>query len=188
LRDYEVVLTFDDGPHKVTTEALLNTLKRYCLKVTFFPVGEVALRNQDILRREVAEGHSIGSHSHDHPMPFNRLGDNRAKQEINQGISEIRSVIGDKMKKWFRFPGLGRSDRDEKLLTDMGFSVWGIDIEPRDWERPGNAVLMQRVISQLDKKKKGIIIFHDIHQPSVDFVPLLIETLIAKGYTFVHVE
>jgi peptidoglycan/xylan/chitin deacetylase (PgdA/CDA1 family) len=188
LNDHEVVLTFDDGPHTKTTNQLLDHLKDRCLKVTFFIVGETALLNKETLLREIQEGHTIGSHSHNHPMPFNRLVPETAKEQITRGIAEIKSVVGDKLHKWFRFPGLGTSPRDEKLLKDMGISIFGIDIEPSDWERPGNKVMMQRIMSQLETKHKGIIVMHDIHQPSVDFVPILIDELVRKGYTFVHVE
>ncbi len=67
LADKEVVLTFDDGPVPRYTNPILDILAAECVKATFFLVGEMAHAYPATARRIYAEGHSIGTHSKDHP-------------------------------------------------------------------------------------------------------------------------
>ena len=67
LDDHEVVLTFDDGPIPPYSNAILDTLDAQCVKVTYFMVGEMARAHPDMVRRIYNAGHTIGTHSQDHP-------------------------------------------------------------------------------------------------------------------------
>ena len=68
LADKEVVLTFDDGPWPGTTPAVLDALARECVKATFFLIGENAEARPALVRRIVAEGHTVGHHTWSHPI------------------------------------------------------------------------------------------------------------------------
>ena len=68
LEPKEVVLTFDDGPQKFHTEAVLAALARECTKATFFSIGKMALGYPEIIRRVAAEGHTIGTHTWSHAV------------------------------------------------------------------------------------------------------------------------
>jgi peptidoglycan/xylan/chitin deacetylase (PgdA/CDA1 family) len=68
--EHAVYLTFDDGPIPESTPFILDTLKRYNVKATFFMVGENALRYHDLYNRVVAEGHQIGNHTFNHMGSF----------------------------------------------------------------------------------------------------------------------
>jgi peptidoglycan-N-acetylglucosamine deacetylase len=73
LADKEVVLTFDDGPIPPYSIRVLDTLAAQCVKATFFLVGEMAHYHPATVRRIIAEGHTIGTHSEDHPLNFGKL-------------------------------------------------------------------------------------------------------------------
>ena len=73
LADREVVLTFDDGPVPRYTNQILDILAAQCAKATFFLVGEMARAHPSTVRRIFAEGHTIGTHSEDHPVRFGKL-------------------------------------------------------------------------------------------------------------------
>ncbi len=66
LKDHEVVLTFDDGPWP-TTPRILAALKTECVKATFFLIGRNAAAQPALVKREIAEGHTVGHHSFSHP-------------------------------------------------------------------------------------------------------------------------
>src|ERR1700722_4477747 len=66
LRDHEVVLSFDDGPWPSSTPEVLDALAAQCVKANFFLVGEHAQASPDLVRREYAEGHTVGTHSETH--------------------------------------------------------------------------------------------------------------------------
>jgi peptidoglycan-N-acetylglucosamine deacetylase len=77
LADKEVVLTFDDGPLPPYSNKILDVLAAECVKATFFVIGRMARQFPDVVRREYAAGDTIGAHSQNHPLRFQRLsGDN----------------------------------------------------------------------------------------------------------------
>jgi peptidoglycan-N-acetylglucosamine deacetylase len=73
LSDKEVILTFDDGPVPRYSNQILDILAAQCVKATFFLVGEMARAHPSTVRRIFAEGHTIGTHSEDHPVRFGKL-------------------------------------------------------------------------------------------------------------------
>src|SRR5207302_7248696 len=89
LGDKEVVLTFDDGPLPPYSTRVLETLAAQCVKATFFMVGRQARAYPDMVRRVYNEGHTVASHSQNHPLIFTRLPKPRAEDEIDQGIAAI---------------------------------------------------------------------------------------------------
>ncbi len=73
LADHEVVITFDDGPLPPYSDRIIDTLSSQCVKVTYFLVGQMARAYPWVVRREYNEGHTIGTHSLDHPLIFQNL-------------------------------------------------------------------------------------------------------------------
>jgi len=86
LKDHEVVLTFDDGPIPKYSNQVLKILADECIKATFFIVGNQAKANPEGVRKLVAAGHTVGTHSMDHPLTFDRMPIEKAEAEINGGI------------------------------------------------------------------------------------------------------
>ncbi|HXQ84077.1 MAG TPA: polysaccharide deacetylase family protein, partial [Xanthobacteraceae bacterium] len=68
LADKEVVITFDDGPLPLYSNQILDILASECVKVTYFLVGSMARAYPAVVRRMFLEGHTIGTHSEDHPF------------------------------------------------------------------------------------------------------------------------
>ena len=64
--EHAVYLTFDDGPIPESTPFILDTLKEYGAKATFFMVGENVVRHPDLYRRILDEGHQVGNHTYNH--------------------------------------------------------------------------------------------------------------------------
>ena len=69
-KDHSVYLTFDDGPIPESTPFILETLRKYNIKATFFMVGENVLRHHDLYNQIVAEGHQVGNHTFNHIGAF----------------------------------------------------------------------------------------------------------------------
>src|ERR1700731_4350472 len=88
LRDHEVVLTFDDGPMLNTTPGLLKALAGQCLRGTFLPVGKHPTYYPEILKQDIAAGHTIGSHTWSH-ADLSKLSPDAAKEEIEKGVSAV---------------------------------------------------------------------------------------------------
>ncbi|HLN10110.1 MAG TPA: polysaccharide deacetylase family protein, partial [Xanthobacteraceae bacterium] len=146
LNDKEVVLTFDDGPLPPYSTRIQQTLAAECVKATFFLVGRQARAYPDAVRRIYNAGHTIGSHSQNHPLIFTRLSGAAARAEIDLGIESITAALGDEraLAPFFRFPGLGRSRAIEDFLSSRGIMTWSADFPADDWTHISGAKVMAR--------------------------------------------
>src|SRR5438552_12341917 len=112
LNDGEVVLTFDDRPSPKNSYQILDILAAQCVKATFFLVGRQAQANPEGVRKVLAAGHTIATHTLSHPSSMQRLPLDRARAEIDSGIAAVRAALGDEsaaMSPFFRIPGLARN-------------------------------------------------------------------------------
>lgn len=189
LNDHEVVLTFDDGPLPPWSDRALDILKSQCVKVAYFIVGEMAHVYPDVVRREYEAGDTIGTHSMTHPI-FQRLTGDKLAYQIDAGIASVQAALGDpnELAPFFRIPGFGRSDVIEKALADRGLVVFSTDVVADDWFRHiSPAQIVQRAMSRLDKRGRGILLLHDIHPWTVAALPVLLKELKDHGYHVVQV-
>src|SRR3977135_3819417 len=95
LEDHEVVLTFDDGPLPRNSNQVLEILAAQCVKATFFTIGSQAQASPEGGRKLREAGHSIGTHTQDHPLSMNKMPIERARQEIDDGIASVKAALGD---------------------------------------------------------------------------------------------
>jgi len=94
LNDHEVVLTFDDGPLAPYTTRILDTLASNCAKAAFFIVGRMANSSPDLVRRAYREGHTIGTHTENHPLNIASLRIEHIEREIQDGITSVTRALG----------------------------------------------------------------------------------------------
>ena len=133
LKHKEVILTFDDGPIAGKTPRILQALKNECVKATFFYVGRMAKAYPRLVRKVVAQGHTLAHHTHSH----NRLplySSKRASQLIDQGIKAVEKVAyGESGAKpripFFRYPYLARNKTTDKVLASKGLVAFGANID-----------------------------------------------------------
>ena len=190
LTDKEVILTFDDGPVPRYTNPILDILAAQCVKATFFLVGEMAHTHPATARRIYAEGHTIGTHSQDHPLRFGKLPIEKVRWEIDEGITEVGAALGDpkQLAPFFRIPGLARSDAVEKELAARSLIVFGSDTVADDWHhRISPSKIIELAMKRLEARGKGILLLHDIHPATVAALPGLLKELKDKGFRIVQV-
>jgi peptidoglycan/xylan/chitin deacetylase (PgdA/CDA1 family) len=189
LRDKEVVLTFDDGPLPPHTDKILDMLAAECVKATYFIVGAMAKAYPHLVQRAYDEGHTIGTHSMTHPYPFMAQGQDRTRNQIDDGIKATMAALGEsrKIAPFFRFPGFGRTDSAERYLVEVGLQAWGADVPADDWHRIDGSEVARRALRRLEALGKGIILLHDIHHRTVEALPILLRELKVRGYRVVHV-
>lgn len=89
-----IAFTFDDGPDPEITPRVLELLARYDAKATFFVVGSRVEKYPELVRRIVAEGHAVGSHSYSHSHAFHFGSPSRQRADVERGIAAVASVIG----------------------------------------------------------------------------------------------
>ena len=190
LADHEVVITFDDGPLPPYSNIVLDTLATQCVKVTYFLVGTMARAYPAVVRRMFNEGHTIGTHSLDHPLIFQHLALERVEREVDGGIALVDTAIGDPkaVAPFFRIPGLGRSAVAEKFLAAHSLVTWSADVVADDWFRHISAQqIVKRALRRLDAKGRGILLLHDIHPATALALPILLKELKSRGYHVVQV-
>jgi peptidoglycan/xylan/chitin deacetylase (PgdA/CDA1 family) len=190
LNDGEVVLTFDDGPIPKNTYQILDILAAQCVKATFFLVGNQAKANPEGVRKVLAAGHTIATHSQTHPMGMHRIPLDRAKAEIDGGIASVTAALGDQsaaLSPFFRIPGLARNDGIEEYTREKGLQIWSADFPADDWRHISSARVHDLAIQRLKAKGKGILLLHDIQARTVAALPKILSDLKAGGYRIVHV-
>ncbi len=189
LKDHEVVLTFDDGPLPKYSNQILKMLDDECIKATFFIIGEQAKANPEGVRKLIAAGHTVGTHSMNHPLTFDRMPLDKAEAQINGGIEWTSAAMTDssKLAPFFRIPGLMRAEGVENLLISRGIQVWSADFPADDWRHVSSDRVYQLAIQRLEAKGKGILLLHDIQPRTVAALPKIIRDLKARGYRIVHV-
>jgi peptidoglycan/xylan/chitin deacetylase (PgdA/CDA1 family) len=190
LADHEVVLTFDDGPLPRNSNKILDILASECVKATFFTIGNMARSSPEGVRKLLAQGQTIGTHTQDHPLSMNHMSTERARQEIDDGIASAKAALGDNagaLAPFFRIPGLLRADNVEEYAAEQGIQVWSADFLADDWRHISSQRVYDLAISRLDAKGKGILLLHDIHPRTVAALPRILEAMKARGYRIVHV-
>ncbi|MGB7098760.1 MAG: polysaccharide deacetylase family protein [Xanthobacteraceae bacterium] len=190
LADKEVVLTFDDGPLPPYSNKVLDILAEQCVKATYFLIGQMAQAYPSVVRRIHQEGHTIGTHTEDHPLRMQKLPIEKIRWEIDQGIADVGAALGDpdELAPFIRIPGLSRSPVIEEEAAARSLVIFSSDTVADDWHRhikPRDIV--SRAMSRLEKRGKGILLLHDIHKSTVAALPELLKELKEKGFRVVHV-
>ena len=188
-----IVLTFDDGPHPRYTDQVLEILKKYGLHAVFFEVGKnlgtagdkspVTLGPTAAASYRILEaGSTLGNHSYSHPV-LPKLDQANLTREIDSTNTLLAHILKSQPV-LFRPPyGAANADILAKIQAEnMKTVIWNVDSE--DWADPVPNSVAQRVITEVEKQHRGIILFHDIHKVGLEALPTVIDTLRADGYQF----
>jgi peptidoglycan/xylan/chitin deacetylase (PgdA/CDA1 family) len=179
-----IALTIDDGPHPVWTPRMLDLLHRNGIRATFSLIGVQAHAYPALVKRILAEGHSICNHSMTHPQPFSR----RAPAAIYQQIDDAQSAIvdaGGVAPQLFRAPAGDWSVAVLSAVADLQMVSLGWDIDPRDWSRPGTAVVTNRLLAA---RPGDILLCHDgggDRAQTIESLRTVLPVLRSRGLEFV---
>lgn len=183
-------LTFDDGPSQYTEE-FLDILKTLHVRATFFIVGtEVdSSYKKDLLRRMVAEGHTVASHTWSHPS-LPTLSDDQIKEELDRTESVIKSAIG-KAPALFRPPYGDCDTRVLSILKKRGYKpiLWNLDT--RDWSVRSYdpSLIFESFKSSLNHESPSstswISLQHDIFGENLNYLKSIIKFIRKKGFKIV---
>lgn len=177
----QIALTFDDGPHAVYTERLLDGLKERGIRATFFLIGENMEGKEELVKRMSEEGHIIGNHTYSH-VQLNLLSMDAACVEIWKTNTAIFDIIG-KIPVYIR-PPYGLWDEESACAAEMQAVLWNID--PEDWKYQNKDRIVNAVVK--NAKDGGIILLHDIYKTSVEAALEIADRLTEQGYEFVTVD
>ena len=187
LADGEVVLTFDDGPLRAYTRPILDALDAQCAKATFFLVGRMAVADPDMVKEYARRGHTVGAHTWSHAN-LQRLTPLKARTEIELGFSAVQQAMGKPIAPFFRYPYLRDTASLPEYLRNRQVATFSIDVDSKDYLTRDAGSVHRRVMAELARARKGIILFHDIQPSTAQALPGLLAELKAKGYRIVHMQ
>ena len=184
-----VALTFDDGPSP-DTRRILAVLKRLHVRATFFVVGRLAERYPKLVRRELAAGMGVGSHSYSHPYrpPFERLPHAEILEEIERANGILMSLW--RVPSLFRPPGGSFSPYVIEATGVYGERIVLWSVDPRDWKAGTSAKqIVRRVLGAV--RPGSIVLLHDgggDRSQTVKALPEIVRGIRAKGLKLVLIE
>lgn len=188
LKHKELVLTFDDGPRAGITEPILKALANECVKATFFSLGRAARQYPHLLRRAAKEGHTIGTHTHTHPL-LTRQKNAGVHSQISRGIASVDAALkgsGYKASNFFRYPYLGRSKRTDKIVKSYGLIGFHMNIDSWDWKKQTPDQMLNITMRRTRAEGSGVVLFHDIQEKTAIALPKFLRILRKEGYKIVH--
>lgn len=181
----EIALTFDDGPDPVFTPMILDKLRKYGVKATFFLLGTNMERFPEIVRRISAEGHVIANHSYSH-VDLTQVSEEEYHNQIRKSDEIIENLVGYKPK-FFRPPYGTINENQLQWATEQGIMVTQWSIDTLDWQGLSAETITQTVTSNM--LPGSIILQHNAPgvplQGSVDALDQIIPQLQGKDVRFV---
>ncbi len=188
-----VLLTFDDGPHARYTDEILDILKRYQAPAVFFQLGQnlgkvdatgevKPGKGSDVAKRVLAAGHQLANHSFTHGLMSKfELPKVKAEAANTEALLDAAGRSGDAL---FRFPYGARNDGALTTIEALKLRSMMWNVDSLDWSDPIPKSIAARVMTELDKQQRGIVLFHDIHARTVQALPLVLDQLTAEGWRF----
>lgn len=176
----EIFLTFDDGPIPVVTPFVLDTLKQFEAKATFFCVGENIAKHPEVFNQVIDAGHTIGNHTHNHLKGWQT-----SLSVYLQNVEKCEEQIGLFSKKLFR-PPYGRITRLQIEAIKKQYQIVMWDVLSADYEKGVSELSCLK--NTLHHSKQGsIVLFHD-HQKTfekIKFVlPRYLDEMSRRGFVF----
>jgi peptidoglycan/xylan/chitin deacetylase (PgdA/CDA1 family) len=182
-----IALTFDDGPHSISTPLILDLLSQYKVSATFFLVGKCLKKHHRIAHQMVDAGHEIGNHTFSHSLLY--LSTNkRIRDEICRTDKLLRNIDGAEPK-FFRPPAGFFTKRVLDVVEQLGYKTVVGDVYPRDPHLPGKEKIVERVLQRT--AAGSIIILHDggstkrvDRSQTLEALSEIIPSLKKKGFEF----
>lgn len=176
-----VALTFDDGPHRIYTERLLDGLGERDVKASFFLLGDNIPGNEALVRRMAKEGHLIGVHCLHH-VDMTKIGAEEACREILETGRRIQELTGT-MPEYIR-PPYGAWNEELEECVGMIPVFW--DIDTLDWKSQNAQAVVEEIRRRVGRHR--IVLLHDVFPSSVEAALEAIDMLLEEGYVFVTVD
>lgn len=182
-----IYLTFDEGYENGYTAKILDTLRDNNVKAAFFITGPYLSEHQDLVRRMVEEGHTVGNHTIHHPS-LPEKSDSEIEEEVLGLERAFTEKFGAKMK-FLRPPKGEYSERTLSITSKLGYCnlFWSFAYD--DWHRDkirGPEYAYKMVMKNLHNGE--VMLLHAVSKDNADALDMIIKGVIQNGYEFGNVE
>ncbi len=195
-KTYPVSLTFDDGPAGAKTHKAMDILKNNNVLGTFFVLGEnfdseeKRRINYPILERMKREGHIVGSHTFNH-IPHTAVSSERAFSNIDRATELLKGYMSPIVRLPYGDGSFATSKPEKKLasekvmnhIKEKGLTHVGWSIDTNDWDVKKRPFVLESMMKQICQQHGGVILFHDIHQNTIDHLDGWIHELKKAGHS-----
>lgn len=170
-----IYLTFDAGYENGYTAQILDVLKAHQVPAAFFLVGNYLEQNEDLVRRMVDEGHTVGNHTWSHP-DMSKITDREAfAQELSRVEEKFEEITGQKMERYYRPPQGIYSEDNLKLAQELGYRTVFWSLAYADWDNSAQPTAQQAFSKLLPRVHNGAVVL--LHATSKTNAAILDELL-----------
>ena len=182
-------LTFDAGYENGCTAKILDTLKEKQVPAAFFLVGNYIRQSPDLVRRMVAEGHTVGNHTMHH-YDMSRLSDKAAfSKELTDLETLYKETVGQELPKYYRPPQGIYSEENLKMAQELGYQTVFWSLAYVDWNNDAQPTREAAFAKLLPRTHNGaVVLLHSTSKTNAEILGELIDKWKAMGYRFGTLE
>lgn len=182
-------LTFDSGYENGCTAQILDTLQKHNVKAAFFLVGNYIEKNADLVRRMVAEGHTVGNHTMHH-YDMSKLSDQAAfEKELDDLAALYESTVGQPLPRYYRPPQGIYSEENLKMAKELGYKTVFWSLAYVDWKNDDQPTREQAFSKLLPRIHPGaVVLLHSTSRTNADILDELLTKWEEMGYSFAPIS
>ncbi len=180
-----IYLTFDAGYENGNTAPILDALRRHEVPATFFLVGNYLETAPDLVRRMVAEGHTVGNHTASHPDMSSIADPTAFADELQRLEEQYRAVTGQELLRLYRPPQGKFSEQNLEQAQRLGYHTFFWSLAYVDWyadKQPTRESALKKLTSRIHPG--AIVLLHSTSQTNAEIMDELLMTWKDMGYTF----
>ena len=180
-----IYLTFDCGYENGNTPAILDALKKHQVSATFFTVGTFLEAEPDLVKRMVAEGHTLGNHTWHHPDMSAISTIDTFSEELNSTADAYRQITGEEMPHYYRPPQGKYSTENLQMAKDLGYSTFFWSLAYVDWyqdNQPSKEEAFAKLIGRIHPG--AIVLLHNTSSTNAAILDELLTRWEDMGYHF----
>lgn len=180
-----IYLTFDAGFENGNTPAILDALKKHNVPATFFVVGTYITSNQDLVKRMIDEGHTVGNHTYHHPDMSQIASKESFDKELKDVEAAYKELTGEEMKKFYRPPQGKYSESNLQMAKELGYKTFFWSLAYVDWyenNQPSKEEAFDKLLGRIHPG--AIVLLHSTSKTNADILDELLTKWEEMGYTF----
>ena len=182
-------LTFDAGYENGCTAKILDILQKHNVPAAFFLVGNYMEQNPDLVRRMVAEGHTVGNHTMHHP-DMSKISDKAAFQKELEDLEKLfLEVTGKPLPKYYRPPQGIYSEQNLEMAKELGYKTVFWSLAYVDWNNDAQPTREQAFEKLIPRTHNGaVVLLHSTSKTNAEILDSLLTTWEQMGYSFGTLE
>lgn len=179
-----IYLTFDCGYENGNTEPILDALKKHNVQATFFVVGHFLEAAPELVVRMVEEGHTVGSHTYNHPDITTLDGPEAFQEEMDAVKEKFEEVTGRELAMYYRPPEGKCSSENLRAAKELGYSTFFWSLAYVDWDtekQPSHKEALEKLTSRIHPG--AVVLLHNTSQTNGEILDELLTEWEKLGYT-----